>query len=130
MLKCETILGALLLFNTSNVIAEAWHCRNSDVEISCHKAKCEVSDSFTPLDVYFDRQGNMSVGMYSGVWEGQGKMTNMPGYLLVMGKDLVFSASPDSKENFLVVLDVRDNVAVFKGADYAMPMVCEHHNLE
>ncbi len=124
------IIGSMLALNISVILAGDWSCRNHDVEISCNKEKCEVSDSFTPLDTYFDDKGNMSIGMYTGVWEGKGKVIKEKDYMVVIGNDLVFSTSTDRKEDILIAFDTEDKVAVIKGVGYAMPMTCEEGAME
>ncbi len=126
----KLIITTLLTLNASAVFSTEWNCRNYDLEISCGEEKCEVSDGFTPLDAHFDDNGSMSIGMYSGVWEGKGKILREKNYMVVVGSDLVFSTSVDWKETILIALDTKDKVAVFKGLGYAMPMRCEKREEE
>ncbi|AGA90820.1 hypothetical protein Thimo_2067 [Thioflavicoccus mobilis 8321] len=121
------IVGMLLALYASIILSSEWNCRNYDLEISCDEEKCVVSESggFTPLDAYFNDNGSISVGMYSGVWEGKAKILTEDSYIFVVGSDLVFSTSPDTKGDILIALDKRDKVALFKGFGYAMPMRCE-----
>lgn len=128
----KLIIGTLLALNASAVFSTEWNCRNYDLEISCGEEKCEVSasDGFTPLDAHLDDSGNMSIGMYSGVWEGKGKFLKEKNYIVVVGNDLVFSASADWKGDILIAIDTKDKVAVFKGLGYAMPMRCQKREEE
>lgn len=121
------VIGTLLALNASIVFSTEWNCRNYDLEISCDKEKCEVSasDGFTPLDAHFDDNGRMSIGMYSGVWEGKGKILKEENYIVAVGKDFAFSTSADWKGDILIAIDTKDMVAVFKGFGYAMPMRCQ-----
>ena len=82
------------------------------------------------MDARFDDNGSMSIGMYSSVWEGKGKILREKNYMVVVGSDVVFSTSVDWKENILIALDTKDKVAVFKGLGYAMPMRCEKREEE
>ncbi len=95
------------------------------MEVSCETGKCKASDGFTPLDVYFGADGDISIGMYTGVWEGKGKSINEDNYLIVIGRGLVFSTSTDMKADFIITLDKKDKIAFIKGYGYAMPMACE-----
>lgn len=126
----KLVIAAALLLEASVVLAAEWNCRNYDAEISCTEEKCEISapDGFTPLDAYFDSTGKMSVGMYTGVWEGKGKVVQEQDFFVVIGDDLASSTSPDTKSDILIALDTRDNVAVFKDDGYAMPMRCKQTN--
>ena len=36
---------------TAPVEPSAWNCRNTDLEVSCSDAKCEVAEHHTPMDV-------------------------------------------------------------------------------
>jgi len=119
------IVGFLLTFNLAAALASGWNCRNLEVEISCNNGKCKVSDGFTPLDAYFGMDQNISIGMYTGVWEGKSTSIETGDYLIVIGKDLIFSTSNDMKANFLVTLDKKDRIALIKGYGYAMPMTCK-----
>jgi hypothetical protein len=87
----KTLIGLLLTLCISTLLADGWNCRNHDMEISCKKEKCEVSREFTPLDVYLENDGNISIGMYNGVWEG--KVIYDDGYSIHIGKNLKFSTS-------------------------------------
>lgn len=120
------LLGLLLAFNLNAAFAEAWHCRNYDVEVSCGDGKCLAADAhgFTPMDVYIDDAGKMSVGMYSGVWAGTGQVMHIENYLMLVGKDLAFSNEDDWVADFFITLDTKDNIALFKGMGFAMPMSC------
>jgi len=120
------IMGLLLIIASSSALAVDWNCRNHDMEISCSSEECEVSDGFTPMDVYFGDEGNMSLGAYTGVWEGVGKVLKQESYTVVIGKNLRFSTSnsDDMNADFIIAIDTKDKVAVIKGAGYAMPMTC------
>ncbi len=127
-------MGLLLIMGSYSALAVDWNCRNYDMELSCSSEKCEVSDDFTPMDVYFDDDGNMSIGVYTGVWEGVGKVLKPDNYIIVIGKKLRFSSSTsdsdDMNADFLIVIDTQDKVALFKGAGYAMPMTCVRYKQE
>jgi len=64
------IIGLFLVFNISASFASDWNCRNHDLEISCNKGKYEVSDGFTPLDIYFDSEDyGYAMPMTCKIWE-------------------------------------------------------------
>lgn len=120
----KLLLLFLLTFILSSGLATEWNCRNQDLEISCHSGHCQVSDSFTPLDVILnDLSGELSVGMYSGIWEGRGEIIRQKDYLFITAKTMKFSTSDEYKD-FVMILDNKDHVALFKGAGFAMPMSC------
>lgn len=122
------LLFLLLTFNLSVVFATEWNCRNQDMEISCHLGQCQVSDSFTPLDVFFnDVTGELNVGMYSGVWQGRGMIIKDKDYLIIIAADMKLSTSGKGND-FLIILDRNDNVALIKGGGFAMPMNCKVRN--
>lgn len=50
--------------------AEQWRCRNTDFEVDCSDGKCQLSDSFTPMDIYVSAE-HVSICAYTGCWEGQ-----------------------------------------------------------
>ena len=51
-------------------------------------------------------------------------ITEHENLIVVFAKELEFSNSASNKEDFFLAIDKMDNVAVFKGSDYAMPMTC------
>jgi hypothetical protein len=119
------ILGTILALNISVAFAGNWSCRNLDVEITCEAEKCQVSKDFTPLDVSVNTNGNISIGMYTGVWEGKAESIINGEYIFIIGKGLKHSTATDVVADFLISLDTKDNIAFIKGFGYAMPMTCE-----
>ena len=124
------------LYTTSSVLllvtvmtlsyAEDWHCTNQDLEIHCDSKKCEISESFTPMSVSVNINGNMTVCAYSGCFEGKGKVLKNKNHVFFSGFDLKFSTSNSDEmtADFLIGLDKVDKVAMVKGFGYAMPMIC------
>ena len=123
----KQIIGFILVINTSSVLAVDWNCRNHDMEISCRSEKCEVADSFTPMDVSFTDKGKISVCAYTGCWEGVGKVFSNKNHMIISAHDLKFSTSSSDamKSDILIALDTKDNISVIKTYGYAMPMTCK-----
>ena len=127
----KKILMIIALHFSIVAVSAEWNCRNEQLEIQCDSSECRSSDSFTPLDVYLNTEnGEISVGMYSGVWKGTANITEHGNLIVVFAKELEFSNSASNKEDFFLAIDKMDNVAVFKGSDYAMPMTCHSKSLK
>lgn len=124
------IMGFLLALNMTTVLASGWHCRNNEVEVFCYHGKCKSSDEFTPVDVHFSTTGNISIAMYTGVWEGKTTLINEDNYLIAIGKQLVFSTPTGMKTDFIITLDKKDKIALLKGYGFAMPMTCKMEEKE
>jgi hypothetical protein len=105
--------------------AESWNCKN-DLEIACTSGKCkaEIEGDFTPMSVHVDKSGSMSVCAYTGCWEGIGKVHKSENFVIITGHDLKFSTSQGS-ENIVIVVDLHDNIAIFKVGAFAHPLICE-----
>jgi hypothetical protein len=115
---------AVFLLLPTLALSTEWNCRNQDMEISCRQEKCEASETFTPVDVSVSDLGFMTVCAYSGCWEGKGKVLKSGAHVLVSGNQLKWSGSFSNPANFIIGLDKSDNVAVIKGANLAMPLIC------
>lgn len=127
----KKILMLIALHFPIIAVSAVWNCRNEQLEIQCDSSECRSSDSFTPLDVHLNTEnGKISVGMYSGVWQGTANITEHENLIVVFAKELEFSNSASNKEEFFIAIDKMDNVAVFKGSDYAMPMTCHSKSLK
>lgn len=112
--------------------AEGWLCRN-DLEIRCGDGSCaaQTGDGFTPMSVSVDTSGALSVCAYSGCWEGTGTVLRSGEFLVVIGRDLAFSTSPDSAsaaQDVVIAIDRRDRVATLKVGEFAHPLLCEHRS--
>jgi hypothetical protein len=120
----------LLTILTATALADSWNCRN-DLEIRCYSEKCEaqIKDDFTPMDVSVDNNsGSMSVCAYTGCWEGIGKVFISENFAIITGDDLKFSTAQDSEDmnqNIVIVIDMRDNIAIIKAGTFAHPLICE-----
>ena len=69
----QTALAAILLVMAVPAVAaeaEQWKCRNTDFELACSEGKCEVSDSFTPMDINVSAE-ELSICAYTGCWTGE-----------------------------------------------------------
>lgn len=114
-----------VLFSPALVGAD-WHCRN-DMESACTTSGCHVTtgDDFTPVDVWLQENGGMSICMYSGCWEGQGEVLSRAPYLVVMSKQLVWD-SPHKSDNAqaLISLELASGVAVMQVAGFHEPLLC------
>jgi len=115
-----------LLFMTLHgwLNAAQWSCTNPDIEVMCSDKKCESHTNFTPISVTFDKKHTLSICAYSGCWEGRGERQTFHHYWMIRGQKLPFSSSPQSKEEFILLIDTYDNNAMIKGGGFVMPLVC------
>lgn len=116
-----------LLLIVVNIYAQTRHCSNHNLEVACVDGKCEVHSDFTPIDVTFSDKGSLHVCAYSGCWQGMAKVHHYQNHTVVIGKNLN-SEQANKKENFFISFDSDDNISLFKGLGFAMPMMCERRN--
>lgn len=123
MKACKFTISIFLLAISQISYAKNWNCTNNDMEIHCDSKGCEVSDAFTPLSVSLETDGEMSICVYSGCFEGKGEVINNKTHIFYSGYNLKFSTSnsEDMKADFLIAIDDYDKIAVIKGFGYAMP---------
>lgn len=80
------------------------------------------------MSVDVDDSGGMRVCAYSGCWEGTGEVFRSGRFLVLVGRDLVFSTAPDSpsaREDIALTIDRRDGVGTVKAGAFAQPLLCE-----
>jgi hypothetical protein len=111
---------------SSPASSEMWQCTNKQ-EIRCSGENCKVEKEgeFTPMSVFFDKKGKMSVCAYTGCWEGTGNVMTSINFVYLTGKSLPFSTAPDSKQNISITLDTSDNIALLKAGEFSHPLVCK-----
>ena len=119
----------VLLLGLHETQPNGWQCLN-DLEVSCNAEQCEAAaaDEFTPMRIFVEESGAMSVCAYSGCWEGRGELVRNGYFMIWTGQDLKFSTSPDSEdagESIALVLDRRDHIGVLKAGAFAHPVHCE-----
>ncbi len=83
--------------------AEQWNCRNTDFEIGCSDGKCEISDSFTPMDIQVSTE-EVSVCAYTGCWKGKPVFVQDGPLLYASSRSLKWSQN-DSVAGFQVVIN-------------------------
>lgn len=118
-------LCAVFLLTPALALCAEWHCRNQDMEVSCSQKKCEAAEAFTPVDVTVSDLGLMSVCAYSGCWNGKGKVLKSGSHLIISANKLKWSGISPNQANFIFGMDKTDNVAVIKGSNFAMPLLCK-----
>lgn len=110
------------------ISASEWNCRNYDMEISCNQGKCESAEKgeFTPLDVYIKDSGNVTIGAYTGTWNGTGEVMKNGNHFVVAGNELrLVSGTGDIGNEFLIAVNTKTNIAIFQVDPWAMPMTCD-----
>ena len=130
ILTLKVIPFALLYIISTAVNAQeylGWTCSN-DIQVMCNANGCEVAqgENFTPVNVHLLNDGTMDICAYSGCWSGKGTVAKDGGFTIFSGKGFTFSSPPDSTEteDIMIVIDMRDNVAVMKNSIFAQPLNC------
>ncbi len=124
-------LLSILLTNalSSFVNATTWSCKNEKFESRCDKGSCSVESkvgSFTALGVTFSDEGEMSICVYSGCWEGKGEVLANSPYLVLLGAALPWSnPKSDDKQEVLIGLDIQNKTATVQVLNFVQPLVCE-----
>jgi len=120
----RTVLAILLLLAGAGP-ANAWLCRNADLEVTCGPDGCQVSEGFTPMDVFLSEEGQMAVCAYSGCWEGRAnQIVRSDRYLMLAANELRWTTG-SGREAIAVLLDKETGIAVINGAGFAHPLQCE-----
>mgnify|MGYP001764957668 CR=1 FL=1 len=117
-------LCAALFLLPGLALSAQWNCRNQNLEVICSPEKCAASTSFTPMDVSISHLGFVTICAYSGCWEGKGKMLKSGAHLIISANKLRWGGASPNPASFIIALDKVDNVAVIKGANFAMPLIC------
>ena len=119
------IAGTNVYSATAPVEPAGWNCRNTDLEVSCSGAKCEVAEQHTPMDVYVS-SSEMSICAYSGCWEGTPSATlNSGSFLTFTGMALPFSTNSDSFANVSVTINGKSKVGmILVEGMFASPALC------
>jgi hypothetical protein len=107
-----------------NIYAQTWYCSNNTFEVACADGKCETHSDFTPINVTFNTKGSLHVCGYSGCWEGVARVYRYQNHTIYIGKNFI-SEQANKKEDFFISIDSDDNISLFKGLGFAMPMECE-----
>lgn len=129
MLRPILTAGLLAMCATAN--ATIWHCTNKDMEIGCSETTCTAlleQGDFTPMSINFTDDGFVFACMYSGCWEGQGKVFRDDRFLSIHAHNLIYSTDPnpgEMREDVALLVDLEDNVALMKVGQYSQPLVCK-----
>jgi hypothetical protein len=118
-------LCAVFLLTPALALCAEWHCQNQDMEVSCSQTVCEAAEAFTPIDVTVSDLGSMIVCAYSGCWSGKGKVLKSGAHVIISANKLKWSGTSPNPATFIVGLDKTDNIAVIKGSNFAMPLICK-----
>ncbi|HLU61808.1 MAG TPA: hypothetical protein VKZ99_05595 [Gammaproteobacteria bacterium] len=127
-MKRMLLVPLLALACGSSSAAEVWRCTNQDFEAHCSADGCTVNDdAFTPMDVLVSREGYVFFCMYSGCWEGQGKVLQTGRHLSVHAEALEWT--PDVNESGetaegAILVDTQDLHALLSINGYAQPLAC------
>jgi hypothetical protein len=108
-------------------MAEAWSCSNEQAEIRCDRKGCDVeTESFTPTGLTLDTDGNVSLGAYSGSWEGKAASAQKIGrYFLAVGIDLPWTGLSGDPTSLAAVVDTEADIAVVISSNFAQPYTCK-----
>ena len=119
------LFGTLIGLAALTQAAQAWTCRNEDMEISCNNGKCEKADAHTPMSVSLDERGKLSACAYSGCWEGRAQVLRKDGGFLYAAGSYRFSTS-QSKERtkVAIAIDRQARVGFVLVSSFAHPMTC------
>lgn len=117
----------LLIFSLLpfSVFSSGWNCTNKGIEVQCDKDSCSSSTSFTPLSISADNK-KLSVCAYTGCWEGKSTVIKQGHYIIYTGNHLAWTHNKNSKDNFILVINTKENPGLLKGGGFAMPVYCSH----
>ena len=110
-----------LIFLPVNAAA-AYSCKNRDVEVTCLNAKCEINESFTPVEVTIDK--SLEICAYSGCTKYRYKKSSIGAFEIFSTIDTKASKKSSSADSAVFIFDKSDNIGVLKFGALVLPMVC------
>lgn len=120
------IPAALMLLAPFPALAQDFHCRNTDAEIRCSGASCEVetdTGSFTPMEL--SRSGDrLTICSYSSCWEGPIRMRRSHGGVTFLSADASITTGEPRREPLAVMYD-RDGSAQIRWLGFSNVMRCD-----
>ena len=122
------ILSILPWIAMSDVLAEQWAC-GVHFESQCAYSRCsangEKDDGNTkPVGAQFDEEGNFLICMYSGCYEGKGKVLTTTPFLSIMQEDVEWTGTNPNKTDVFIVLERNELFGMFKADTFVQPIVC------
>ncbi|MDF0532837.1 hypothetical protein PY479_00935 [Shewanella sp. A32] len=120
----------LLLWCITGVQAQSWDCQ-IDFESRCTPADgCSTfgakgDDNTKPVSVAFDSAGNFDICIYSGCYQGQGAVLSTSPFLSITEADAEWVGVTPRRTNVFIVLDIKENIGMFKADVFAQPMTCQ-----
>lgn len=105
----------------------AWECANT-FESQCSNAACSVDTekgSFTPMDVSFNKDGGISICLYSGCWSGHGLVLSQSPFVVLIANDLQWSLAETRRAgSALIALNISDKTASVQVDGFVQPLLC------
>lgn len=125
------LIATLVAALAAAEVPRAWHCRN-ELEVWCTADGCAAAGEFTPMDIWADPKGGVSVCAYSGCWEGAARPRRVSGRLLWTAEDAPFSTARDGEMSADITLLVfeTDGVGFVRAGGLATPLLCERASPE
>ena len=119
-------LALALLLTLWAGAADAFTCRNQDLEITCDEDSCKANEGFTPMEVNVSSEGMMEICAYSGCWRGQANQRVQSNrWILLAAERMQWMGSGGGEGAFGLLLDRETGVAVLNGEGFAQPMLCQ-----
>lgn len=112
----------------SCALAEEWSC-GVHFESQCADSKCsahgEKDDGNTkPVSAHFDDEGNFQICMYSGCYEGKGKVLTTTPFLSIVQDGVEWTGTSPDKTDIFIVLERNELFGMFKASTFVQPMIC------
>ena len=124
---------ALIVFSwvalTSLAVAEEWSC-GVHFESQCFESACSADghkdDGNTkPVFAQFDDSGKFLICMYSGCFEGKGRVLTTSPFLSIMKERVSWTGTNARETDVFIVLERNELIGMFKADTFVQPIVCE-----
>ena len=129
MFKYRLFLLILGWAFSSSAHANSWACR-VDFESQCSSDGC-AAEGFSgdgdtkPVFAHFDATGMFSLCMYTGCYEGLGKVNTESTFLTISKFNTRWSGTGDHPTDVFIFLDRADGLGMFKAATFVQPIICK-----
>ena len=113
---------------SSTAAAEHWAC-GVHFESQCSESGCSAygdrDDGNTkPVFAQFDESGNFQICMYTGCFEGQGKVLTTKPFLSITKEGVSWTGTDGEDTDVFIVLERKENIGMFKAASFVQPIIC------
>lgn len=123
------VLSVFLCLAIPKAAAEEWVC-GVHFESQCTESRCSAhgdkDDGNTkPVFAQFDDEGNFRLCMYSGCYEGKGRVLTTDPFLSIVQEQVKWTGTNPDYTDIFIVLQRNELIGMFKAISFVQPILCE-----